>query len=154
MVTDDGRDTLQVRRTLFMLSMLAMLVSGKRISGADILTSTGANLHTSAVSQAVAYCLLKHCQYIHPSLSFAQGTSGGMPGFLRHSASVADFYAARRNTFEAIAHKYLDGLASWVSPVAGMFLWLDLSPAGIEDTFELIRHEALTKGVLAVPGYA
>lgn len=35
-----------------------------------------------------------------------------------------------------------------------MFLWIDLRPAGIEDTYELIRHEALAKGVLGVPGMA
>jgi hypothetical protein len=68
--------------------------------------------------------------------------------------TLGPFYAERREVFEAIARKHLDGLARWVSPVAGMFLWIDLSPAGITDTYELIRHEAYEKGVLAVPGYA
>ncbi len=67
---------------------------------------------------------------------------------------MADFYAYRRNIFEAIVHKHLDGLATWVSPVAGMFLWVDLSPAGVTDSFDLIRKQALAKGVLAVPGVA
>jgi tryptophan aminotransferase len=56
--------------------------------------------------------------------------------------------------FEASAKKHLDGLATWVSPVAGMFLWIDMSPAGITDSWSLIRNEALAKGVLAVPGSA
>nr|XP_019049759.1 tryptophan aminotransferase [Kwoniella bestiolae CBS 10118]OCF28689.1 tryptophan aminotransferase [Kwoniella bestiolae CBS 10118] len=81
-------------------------------------------------------------------------TSGGIEGFLAHGRSVAKLYAERRAEFEAVAHKYLDGLATWVSPVAGMFLWLDLSPAGIKDSYDLIRHEALAKGVLGVPGMA
>jgi tryptophan aminotransferase len=80
--------------------------------------------------------------------------TGGIDGFLTHSHSVALFYANRRNIFEAIAHKYLDGLATWVSPVAGMFLWIDLAPAGIHDSYDLIRREAFEKGVLAVPGFA
>jgi len=77
---------------------------------------------------------------------------GGLPGVHSHSHAVAEFYARRRETFESLAHKYLDGLASWVSPVAGMFLWLDLSPSGIEDTYDLVLSEMLAKGVLCVPG--
>lgn len=79
---------------------------------------------------------------------------GGHDGFLSHSRVVAQFYAERRATFEALAHKYLDGLASWVSPVAGMFLWLDFSPAGIKDSSELISKDALSAGVLCTPGFA
>jgi tryptophan aminotransferase len=75
-------------------------------------------------------------------------------GFLNHGQHVADFYAQRRKRFEALAHKHLDGLATWVSPSAGMFLWMDLSPAGVKDSADLIRKEALAKGVLAVPGCA
>jgi tryptophan aminotransferase len=72
---------------------------------------------------------------------------------LNHAQQVANFYADRREKFEAIARKHLDGLATWNSPVAGMFLWIDLSPAGVTDSFKLIRTEALAKGVLAIPGY-
>ncbi|OCF79059.1 tryptophan aminotransferase [Kwoniella mangroviensis CBS 8886] len=104
----------------------------------DVLTA-GANLHTSGVSQAVTLRLMQHW---------------GIDGFLAHGRSVAKLYAERRAEFEAIAHKYLDGLATWVSPVAGMFLWVDLSPSGIKDSYDLIRHEALAKGVLGVPGMA
>ncbi|KAK4685239.1 tryptophan aminotransferase, partial [Tremellales sp. Uapishka_1] len=97
------------------------------------------NLHTSSISQAVAYRLLQHW---------------GISGFLDHSHAVAAFYAERRKVFEAIAHKHLDGLATWVSPVAGMFLWIDLAPSGITDTYNLVLTEALAKGVLAVPGFS
>ena len=80
--------------------------------------------------------------------------SGGIEGMLRHAQETADFYAHRRQQLEALCHQYLDGLASWVSPVSGMFLWIDLSPAGIDDSYDLIRNEALAKGVLCVPGLA
>jgi tryptophan aminotransferase len=79
---------------------------------------------------------------------------GKIEGFLAHSNAVAEFYKQRRDIFEAAARKHLDGLAKWVSPVAGMFLWIDMSPAGITDSWSLIRNEALAKGVLAVPGSA
>ena len=77
-----------------------------------------------------------------------------MDGFLEHARHVADFYAGRRTVFEAITCKHLEGLAQWVSPVAGMFLWIDLSPAAVKDSYDLIRKEALASGVLAVPGVA
>ena len=77
-----------------------------------------------------------------------------MEGFLKHTQNVANFYAERRNKLEAIAHKHLDGLATWVSPVAGMFLWLDMRISGVTDSFNLVRKELLAKGVLAVPGYS
>ncbi|RXK35822.1 tryptophan aminotransferase [Tremella mesenterica] len=96
------------------------------------------NLHTSSISQAVALALMQHW---------------GIKGFLAHSTAVAHFYAERREKFEALAHKHLDGLATWVSPKAGMFLWIDMSPSGIDDSMELISKEALAKGVLAVPGF-
>jgi len=97
------------------------------------------SLHPSSISQVVAYKLLKNW---------------GVDGFLSHSDAVAAFYAERREKFEFFARKHLDGLADWVSPVAGMFLWIDLSRSGIEDSFELIREKAMAKGVLAVPGKA
>ncbi|ODO06131.1 tryptophan aminotransferase [Cryptococcus wingfieldii CBS 7118] len=118
---------------------LGFVTGPKEITHAIDVITAGANLHTSGVSQAVALRLMQEW---------------GLEGFLNHGRQVAHLYATRRAQFEASAHKYLDGLASWVSPVAGMFLWVDLSEAGIEDSYELIRHEALAKGVLGVPGVA
>ncbi|WVO15334.1 hypothetical protein L204_102990 [Cryptococcus depauperatus] len=109
----------------------------KEILRAIDVKTAEANLHTSTVSQGIALRLMQHW---------------GIDGFLNHCHAVANLYAQRRERFEAVAHKYLDGLAKWVSPVAGMFLWIDLSPSGIQDSYELIRHEALAKGVLGVPG--
>ncbi|WVR08942.1 hypothetical protein IAU60_006001 [Kwoniella sp. DSM 27419] len=118
---------------------LGFATGPKEITYAIDVITAGANLHTSGVSQAVAFRLLQHW---------------GMDGFLAHGRAVAKLYGDRRAEFEAVCHKYLDGLATWVSPVAGMFLWVDLSPSGIKDGYDLIRHEAFAKGVLGVPGMA
>lgn len=99
--------------------------------------SSQANLQPNGFAMGAMYQLLKYW---------------GVKGFVEHGQRVAAFYAARRDKFEALAHKHLDGLATWVSPVAGMFLWLDVSP--IKDSYDLVMNEALSKGVLAVPGFA
>jgi DNA-binding transcriptional MocR family regulator len=48
----------------------------------------------------------------------------GHDGFIAHTRRVADFYLEKRDMFERVAHKHLDGLATWVSPDAGMFVRL------------------------------
>jgi tryptophan aminotransferase len=48
----------------------------------------------------------------------------GLDGFLAHTRRVAAFYKAKRDMFEKVAHKYLDGLATWVTPDSGMFVSL------------------------------
>jgi len=55
-------------------------------------------------------------------LSFFLLTSGGTKAFLEHCTKVAVLYEKRRIWFEELAHKHLDGIATWTSPVAGMFL--------------------------------
>ena len=44
-----------------------------------------------------------------------------------HVDRVAQFYHAKRDVFERLMHKYLDGLAEWNTPEAGMFFWFVLS---------------------------
>lgn len=115
----------------------------------DLLTAS-MNLQPSGPPQALALALLEHW---------------GKAGFLRHVDRVAEFYAARRNSFEAKVHKVLgaskDGsrpaVAEWVSPVAGMFLWLQLKlPPSVKskdgDSKDLIETKARAKGFLGVPG--
>lgn len=118
---------------------LGFATGPKDILHAIDVNTAGANLHTSALAQAIAHSLLAHW---------------GIDGFLAHSRAVSEFYRQRRDRFEATARDALGDLATWVSPVAGMFLWIDLSPGGIQDSYKLIRNEALAKGVLAVPGQA
>ena len=79
----------------------------------------------------------------------------GTEGFMQHCSNVASFYRKKRDMFEAAAKKHLDGVADWVTPVAGMFLYINmhLTTDGSEgDSFAVIREKAVEKGVLAVPG--
>ena len=40
-----------------------------------------------------------------------------------HVDRVAEFYRGKRDVFERLMHKHLDGLAEWNTPEAGMFFW-------------------------------
>ncbi|GAA6090075.1 kynurenine/alpha-aminoadipate aminotransferase, mitochondrial isoform X1 [Tachysurus ichikawai] len=71
-------------------------------------------------------------------------------GFLKHIDSVVEFYRAQRNAMLSSAHKWLQDVAEWHAPAAGMFLWIKLK--GIKDTQKLIMEKALEKEVLLVPG--
>lgn len=118
------------------------------ITAVDMATASQ-NLQTSGVTQAVALSVLE---------------SWTLPGFLRHCDRVSLFYKERRDRFESTARRVLgtnDGkqpaVAEWVTPTAGMFLWLKLilpatpdAPQG--DSYQLISKEAKEAGVLAVPG--
>lgn len=89
----------------------------------DVYTSS-ANLQPNGISQAIAYRLLRHCQcglipFWYRGLTPQTFPPGGIKGFQEHSQRVAQFYAKRRNQFEAIAKRHLEGIATWVSPVAG-----------------------------------
>ncbi|GAA6035993.1 hypothetical protein JCM8097_005204 [Rhodosporidiobolus ruineniae] len=130
-------------------SFSKILSSGMRlgfVSGAkeiiDIidLNTSNTNLQPSSTTQAMVLVLLH---------------KWGLDGFLAHTRRVAAFYKDKRDAFEQVAHKYLDGLASWVSPEAGMFLYLDLhltTDGTPGDSSSLISTTAVEKGVLAVPG--
>ncbi|KAJ1585400.1 hypothetical protein NDA12_005299 [Ustilago hordei] len=143
-------------RVLRFESFSKILCAGIRIGFAtgpnEILDAVDANtansnLQPSGVAGVVAYTLLNYW---------------GIPGFLRNVDNVARYYVKRRDNFEAKARKVLGeaGVARWVTPVAGMFLWLKLNlpPAGEDtpegDSFALISDKAKAKGVLAVPGVA
>ena len=117
------------------------------------LESSSANLQGSGASQAIVLALLEHW---------------GQDGLLRHCHRVATFYRNRRDHFEAHARRILgpqpDGrpaVATWTTPVAGMFLWLRLClpPVDVKggeqgDSYRLVTDKARARGVLAVPGVA
>ena len=75
----------------------------------------------------------------------------GHEGFFKHVRSVADFYREKRDVFIQCMDKHLQGLATWVVPDSGMFVWIRML-GGIQDTQELIHKKAIEKRVLAVPG--
>lgn len=83
-------------------------ISGAKelLSIVDLITAN-TNLQPSSTTQAIVLVLLDRW---------------GIEGFLAHTRRVAQFYRDKRDMFERVAHKHLDGLATWVSPDAGMFV--------------------------------
>lgn len=152
---EEHRERWGTGRVIRFESFSKILAAGLRLGFAtgpnEILDAVDANtamsnLQPSGVAGAVAFTLLNHW---------------GIPGFLRHVDNVARYYAKRRDNFEAKAQQVLAqaGVAQWVTPVAGMFLWLKLNLPANEgetegDSFALISEKAKAKGVLAVPGVA
>ncbi|KAG0271247.1 hypothetical protein BGZ95_000958 [Linnemannia exigua] len=131
-------------RVLRFDSMSKILSSGLRVGWAtgpaelinvmNLVTQT-ANLQPSSVAQAITYTLVE---------------SWGYTGFLEHTLKVAAFYKGRCEAFCHYGRKHLTGLADWVEPDSGMFVWFYLK--GIEDSFDLILTKAVEKKVLLVPG--
>ena len=95
------------------------------------------NLHAAAVSQMIIYKILE---------------SWGVEGFLANALNAANFYKDRRGWFEDMAHSYLDGLASWQSPLAGLFLWVDCAESGVKDTEQFMFDYGIPNGIVACPG--
>ncbi|PFH46195.1 hypothetical protein AMATHDRAFT_77778 [Amanita thiersii Skay4041] len=110
------------------------------LAAVDRHTATS-NLQVSSLTQMIAYKLLD---------------SWGYDGFAAHTVMVAEFYRVKRDVFERAMRTYLDGLAEWHTPEAGMFFWFKLntgkSANGEEDSEVVIRTKALERGVLALPG--
>ncbi|OSD06618.1 PLP-dependent transferase [Trametes coccinea BRFM310] len=147
------REQPEVGRVIRFDSLSKILSSGLRIGFAcgpeaimtaiDMHTAV-ANLQTSSLTQAITFALLD---------------SWGYDNFKTHTHAVSQFYKGKRDVFERFMKQYLDGLAEWDTPEAGMFFWfkLLLKAPGVEgaeeeDSESLIRTKALEKGVLALPG--
>ncbi|KAJ3076460.1 hypothetical protein HDU98_002904 [Podochytrium sp. JEL0797] len=112
-------------------------VSGPKPLADRIALHTQASmLHASGMSQMMVFKVLQHW---------------GIDGFLRHSATVSAFYAEKAKAFMQLAEKHLKGLAEWVEPNAGMFVWIKL--LGVTDSSSLIKNKAMEKKVLMVPGF-
>ncbi|KAJ7195607.1 hypothetical protein GGX14DRAFT_575398 [Mycena pura] len=61
---------------------------------------------------------------------------------------------AKRDVFLAAMQRHLgaEGLAEWEPPQAGMFFWFKLVIPGAEDSAQVVRTQAVARGVLALPG--
>ncbi|GAA5850714.1 hypothetical protein JCM3766R1_000183 [Sporobolomyces carnicolor] len=119
---------------------LGFLTAAKPLVDIVDLNTSNTNLQPSSTTQAIVLVLLN---------------KWGLDGFLAHTRRVAAFYKSKRDMFEKVAHKHLDGLATWVTPDSGMFLFLNLNltkDGSPGDSSELISTTAVKKGVLAVPG--
>ena len=73
----------------------------------DMHTAT-ANLQVSSLTQAIAYTLI---------------SSWGYDGFRKHTEEVSNLYRVKRDIFEKVMKRHLEGLADWDTPEAGMFFW-------------------------------
>ncbi|CAK5276943.1 unnamed protein product [Mycena citricolor] len=120
---------------------IGFMTASPELARAVNLVTASTNLQPNSLTQLMAYSLL---------------VRWGPEGFLEHCRGVAQFYRARRDMFEALVRKHLDGLVEWTSPIAGMFLYLRLlipTPDGTPlDSKVLVSTHAVEKGVLAVPG--
>ncbi|CAO3628415.1 unnamed protein product [Cunninghamella blakesleeana] len=133
-------------RVLCCESMSKIISSGLRlgwISGPKVLIerinmhTMTTNLQPSGIPQLMAYSLLNNWGY---------------EGFFQHIRQVADFYKEKRDLFIASLNQYMKGRAEWVTPSAGMFVWLKLK--NISNSYDLIMKKALKKKVVAIPGNA
>lgn len=67
-----------------------------------------ASLQTSSLTQSITFAILD---------------AWGYDAFKIHTRTVSQFYREKRDVFEAAMRRYLDGLAEWDTPEAGMFFW-------------------------------
>ncbi|KAI4495504.1 hypothetical protein M0802_008718 [Mischocyttarus mexicanus] len=68
------------------------------------------------------------------------------------SQSLQDFYLTKRNHMLAGIKKHLTGLAKWIEPKGGFFVWIKL--IGIDDTFYFVRDKCIPNGLFVVSGNA
>ncbi|KAJ7627155.1 pyridoxal phosphate-dependent transferase [Roridomyces roridus] len=144
----EGEINGEIGRVVRFDSFSKVLSSGMRLgfmtappalaSVVNMITSN-TNLQPATLTQIMAYNILSRW---------------GPDGFLAHCKGVAATYRARRDAFEGVARKHLEGLAEWTTPVAGMFLYIKLLVDEDTDSAALISGKAVEKGVLAVPGAA
>lgn len=71
-----------------------------------------ASLQTPSLTQTITFALLN---------------SWGYDNFKAHTLAVSQFYREKRDVFERLMKKHLDGLAQWDTPEAGLFFWCALS---------------------------
>lgn len=67
-----------------------------------------ASLQTSSLTQSITFSILD---------------AWGYDAFKTHTRTVSQFYREKRDVFETAMRRYLDGLAEWDTPEAGMFFW-------------------------------
>lgn len=125
---------------------LGYVVGPKPIVTAIVAYTATSSIHASSPIQVIVAHLLRHW---------------GVNGFLQHVDKVASMYRERRDVFASSLEKILGSgptpVATWTTPVSGMFFWLKLhlpptpeAPEG--DSFQVIAEKALDEGVLVVPG--
>eukprot|EP00035_Acanthoeca_spectabilis_P039389 m.61726 g.61726 ORF g.61726 m.61726 type:complete len:507 (+) comp9576_c0_seq1:1383-2903(+) len=77
----------------------------------------------------------------------------GPEGFDAHLRRIQHLYRTRRDRLHAAASAALTGLADWVLPDAGMFIWFDFTKSNVTDGYTVV-DALLDAGVAMVPGTA
>ncbi|CAD1475226.1 unnamed protein product, partial [Heterotrigona itama] len=95
------------------------------------------HLHAPTLSQVILYRLMK---------------LWGYDGIMNHFMGIRRFYKQRRDVIARLAEKHLNGLADFVLPMGGFFLWIKVR--GINDTWKMIMQRGVTEGIIMVPGAA
>jgi 2-aminoadipate transaminase len=67
----------------------------------------------------------------------------------RHLQRNREIYRAKRDRFERLLHRYLDGVLRWDKPSGGMFFWASLTGTIPASTF---LHACLRAGVAFADG--
>ncbi|MEA3406855.1 MAG: PLP-dependent aminotransferase family protein [Chloroflexota bacterium] len=110
---------------------LAWAVCPPEIAEQFVMAKQGADLHTNALAQTMAYEFMRR---------------GWLPA---QEQRIRDTYLARRNTMCEAIEEYFPKSVRYTRPEGGLFLWVTL-PEGM-DAAELLR-EAAEKKVAFIPG--
>jgi len=110
---------------------LAWVVCPPEISEHLVMAKQGADLHTNALAQTIAYEFMRR---------------GWLPAQIQR---IRDTYLTRRNAMCEAIEEYFPDTANYTRPEGGLFLWVTL-PEGV-NTVELLQ-EAAKRKVAFIPG--
>jgi DNA-binding transcriptional MocR family regulator len=110
---------------------LGFLAASEDVFQHLVVAKQATDLHSSRLSQRI----------VHDAIT--------APGWVTRLADLADFYRARRDTFDAALRRHVGDLASWEAPSGGLFFWLRLHEA--VDTRTLLA-DAIDRNVAFMPG--
>jgi len=92
-----------------------------------------------------------HCSSFSQVLIDQLFDKWGKEGIEKQLDRCRNFYLTQRNLVNKCATKHLTGLAEWLEPSAGMFLWVKIN--GIEDSVKFIEGPLIKQMVLVAPGF-
>ncbi|XP_041357857.1 kynurenine/alpha-aminoadipate aminotransferase, mitochondrial-like [Gigantopelta aegis] len=147
-VEDDPYYMLQFNTTK-VPTFLSLDVDGRvvRLDSFSKVISAGARLGYISGPRQFLHKIVQHmmCSVISASnlsqaVVFQTIQRMGHDGFIKHVENVRDFYQRRASMANQMAEKHLKGLAEWVMPTGGMFLWIKL--LNIKDSSKVTEKAA------------
>ncbi|XP_015126799.1 kynurenine/alpha-aminoadipate aminotransferase, mitochondrial isoform X2 [Diachasma alloeum] len=116
---------------------LGIVTAPQEIIDKVIVSLQNTVLHASSLSQMLMFKLLE---------------SWSPKEFDNHIKKVQNFYRSQRDMMIKSMEKYLEGLAEWSVPKAGMFVWIKLKTK--DNALDLIMGKLIPNGVFIIPGSA